>query len=109
MQWRMTAAYQIMRPSGHHGPAVVVPEATLRTVAPCAMVVGHPEWSAPQVIAVLTEPDSMSSVAMGNAPDEVTRAATPQTASVEDDGFADMLTHLNPVPRDSAGTTALPN
>lgn len=164
--WRMTAAYQIMRPSGHKGPALVVPAAALLTVDPCAMVVCHPERSAPQVIAFLTEagfganrlgltyagprfvevtaarvdkatgvlralhtidiqpehviafgdmPNDIatfsavgSSVAMGNAPDEVRNAATMQTASVEDDGFASMLAHLNLVPRGSAGPTVLP-
>jgi Cof subfamily protein (haloacid dehalogenase superfamily) len=166
-QWRMTAAYHMMRPSGHKGPAFVVPAAALFTVDPSAMVVCHPEWSAPQLMTVLTEagfdasrlalsyagprfvevtaapidkatgvlralnmidveperviafgdmPNDIatfsvvgSSVAMGNAPDEVTRAATLQTASVNDDGFADMLAHLNLIPRGSAGTAALPN
>jgi Cof subfamily protein (haloacid dehalogenase superfamily) len=162
IQWWMTSAYQVMRPSGHKGPASVVPTAALAAVDPCAMVVCHPEWDAPQVIAVLAEagfdatrlglnyagprfvevtaapvdkatgvlraiqtinvaPERViafgdmpidiamflvvgSSVAMGNAPDEVSRAATSQTASVEDDGFASMLAHLNLVPRGPAGT-----
>src|SRR5689334_13265892 len=55
VQWRMTADYQMMRPSGHKGPAFVVPAAALFTVDPCAMVVCHPERSAPQLISVLTE------------------------------------------------------
>jgi hypothetical protein len=55
VQWRMTAAYQVMRRSGHKGPAFVVPAAALIAADPGAMVVCHPEWSAPQVIAVLTE------------------------------------------------------
>jgi hypothetical protein len=46
---------------------------------------------------------------MGNAEDEVTTAVTLQTASVEDDGLAGMLAHLNLVPRGNAGTTVLPN
>ena len=167
VQWRMTAAYQIMRPSGHKGPAFVVPAEALLTVDPCAMVVSHAGWSAPQVIGVLTEagfdatrlgltyagprfveitaapvdkatgvlralhtinieperviafgdmPNDIatfsvvgSSVAMGNAPDEVTRAATLRTAGVDDDGFAGMLAHLNLIPGGSAGTAALPS
>jgi hydroxymethylpyrimidine pyrophosphatase-like HAD family hydrolase len=55
LQWRMTAAYQVMRPSGHKGPASVVPVAELAMVDPCAMVVGHPRWTAPELIAVLLE------------------------------------------------------
>jgi hypothetical protein len=161
VQWRMTAAYQMMRPSVHKGPTFVVPAAALAVVDPCAMVVCHPGWSSPQVIAVLAgagfdatrlglnyagprfvevtaapvdkatgvlralqtinvAPERViafgdmpidiamfsvvgSSVAMGNAPDEVLRAATSQTASVEDDGFAGMLAHLNLVPGGAAG------
>jgi len=152
LQWRMTAAYQAMRPSGHKGPASVVAAAALAEVDPCAMVVCHRGWTAAQVIGVLTEAgfdatriglnyagprfvevtaapvDKASgvlralrtisvtpqrviafgdmpidiamfsvvghSVAMGDAPDEVSAAATSQTASVEDDGFARMLCHL---------------
>ncbi|WP_275414894.1 HAD family hydrolase [Actinoplanes italicus] len=39
-----------------------------------------------------------ASVAMGDAPDEVLRAATTETASVEDDGFATTLADLGLVP-----------
>jgi len=77
LQWRMTAACQMMRPSGHKGPASVVTAAALARGG--SVLVGH-------------------SVAMGNAPDEVRTAATSQTASVEDDGFARMLSHLDLVP-----------
>src|SRR5690348_4282178 len=34
VQWRMTAAYRTMRPSGHKGPAFVVPAAALLAVDP---------------------------------------------------------------------------
>jgi Cof subfamily protein (haloacid dehalogenase superfamily) len=156
LQWWMTAAYQMMRPSGHKGPASVVTAAALAAVAPCAMVVCHPGWTSTKVIAVLTEagfdttrlglnyagpqfvevtaapvdkatgvlraiqtigvapqrviafgdmPIDIAmfsvvgrSVAMGNAPDEVWKAATSQAASVEDDGFARMLSDLDLVP-----------
>lgn len=53
LQWRMTAAYHVMRPSGHKGSAAVVPMRELAVVDPCAMVVGHPGWTAPELLAVL--------------------------------------------------------
>jgi Cof subfamily protein (haloacid dehalogenase superfamily) len=156
-QWRMTAAYQLMRPSDHKGPVSVVPAAALAEADPCAMVVCHPGWTATEVIAVLIEagfdtarlglnyagphfvevtaapvdkatgvlralrtigvaPERViafgdmpidiamfsvvgHSVAMGNAPDAVSAAATSRTASVDEDGFARMLARLDLVPR----------
>jgi hypothetical protein len=134
-----------------------VPVADLAMVDPCAMVVGHPRWTAPELIAVLLEagfdatrlglnyagpqfvevtaahvdkatgvlravrtigvaPERViafgdmpidiamfsvvgHSVAMGNASDEVSTAATSRAASVEDDGFARTLSDLDMVPR----------
>jgi Cof subfamily protein (haloacid dehalogenase superfamily) len=157
LQWRMTAAYEAMRPSGHHGPTAVATPAEIAGADPCAMVVCHPGWSAPEIIAVLIEggfdttrlglsyagsslvevtaasidkasgvlralrtigvaPERViafgdmpidvamfsvvgHSVAMGDAPAEVLSAATSQTASVEDDGFARTLSQLDLVPR----------
>jgi Cof subfamily protein (haloacid dehalogenase superfamily) len=55
LEWRMTAAYEVLRPSGHNGPTSVVPAAALAAVDPCAMVVCHPGWTATKVIAVVTE------------------------------------------------------
>jgi hydroxymethylpyrimidine pyrophosphatase-like HAD family hydrolase len=43
------------------------------------------------------------SVAMAGSPDEVLASATSQTASVEDDGFARMLTRLGLVSNDQLG------
>jgi hydroxymethylpyrimidine pyrophosphatase-like HAD family hydrolase len=53
LQWRMTVDYQMMRPSVHKGPVSVVPMGEVAVVDPCAMVVCHPGWAAPELIAVL--------------------------------------------------------
>ena len=53
-QWRMTAAYQAMRPSDHKGPVSVVATAALAEADPCAMVICHRGWTAAEIIGALT-------------------------------------------------------
>ena len=151
-EWRMSADYRSLREDGHAGSVSVVDAASLAGVDACAMVVAHPGWEPPRVIAALraagfdrdrvgltyagaefvevTAPsvDKASgvvralralgvrperavalgdmpidiamftavglSVAMADAPEEVRAAATWQTPSAEDDGFARALERL---------------
>jgi len=51
--WRMSADYQTLREDGHAGSVSVVDAAALVEVDACAMVVAHPDWDPPRVIAAL--------------------------------------------------------
>jgi len=51
--WRMSADYRTLREDGHAGSVSVVEVAALAGVDACAMVVAHPAWEPPRVIAAL--------------------------------------------------------
>jgi Cof subfamily protein (haloacid dehalogenase superfamily) len=54
-QWRMNAAYQVMRPNTHRGPIAVVAAEALAEADPCTMVVAHAGWPPERLVAVLIE------------------------------------------------------
>ena len=54
-RWHTTAAYGRLRPSGHTGGMSVVKAAALGGVDACAMVLAHPSWDPPRVIAALRD------------------------------------------------------
>ncbi|MEV6629522.1 HAD family hydrolase [Actinoplanes sp. NPDC051470] len=52
-EWRMTAAYRTMRPTGHQGRTSVVDAAALTEVEACSMVLCHPHRTAAELVADL--------------------------------------------------------
>ncbi|MCY1144232.1 HAD family hydrolase [Actinoplanes sp. Pm04-4] len=79
-EWRMTAAYQAMRPSVHKGPVSVVQ--ALGEMQPCAMVVGHEGWDAVKLMAELAGLTTLGLHRAGSRFVEVTAASVDKASGV---------------------------